>query len=826
MSTLPQNLRYTLRVLGRNPGFTTVAILSLALGIGANTAIFTLINALLLRSLPVPHPERLVEISAMRMGGKVHFSYPMYRELMRGQRVLSGLTAWTPVSDFNCELEGVLSRRAMRAVSGNYFSELGAVPAIGRLISLKDENSDDGSTFRVAVLDYEFWQRRFAGAPEVVGKQIRIQGQAFTIIGVTRRWFTGVTPGEVPEITVPLTAYPWIQGQHFELDERSFLWIHLTGRLRDDVTLPQARTQLESLWPAMLLATAPTEVHNERRQRFLSMALVVASEETGFAEELRRQYSRPLFVLLGIVGLILLLACVNLANLLLARAAARSEEFGVRVALGANRWKLMRQALLESLTVSFAGGLAGLAIAYWGCRWLIGLISPDAARPIFLDLRPDLRVLGMTFIVTLLAGVLAGLAPAWRVSREGPGVVIQQNTRGMARSSGLTAKSLIVTQVALSLVLLVGAGLLARTFEKLSSAELGFEQEKLLEMELATRPDSPSIEQQDAYHQQVIERISALPGVHAVAFTRNFLPVPRGWLDGVAPVSSDPTAELGPRVSLATVSPRFFDTLGIRLLRGRDFNWMDDPRHVAVAVLSHSLAWLLFPGKDPIGQRIRFGVMPEMQALEVVGIVEDARLFDPRAALSNVVYVPSLQHHGWGEWSNLFIRTSGPPAAVANSAVREIEALGREYVSTIKTVAQATGDLLVPERVLAILSGLFAGVALLLACVGLYGLMSYSVTRRTREIGIRSALGATQGSILLGVLRETLLLTMTGMVIGVPCAFGASRLIAGMLYGVSPSDPATLAAGLMVLLLAAFAAGYLPARRAAAVDPIVALRAE
>ena len=382
MERLWQNLRYTIRVLAKNPGFTTVAILSLALGIGANTAIFTLINAVLLRDLPVRQPERLVQLVGVRPDGKVPFSYPMFREVERGQRVFTGLIGWGTGGMQSVEVNGILSQNHVVAVTGNGYSELGVTPLLGRLLTPEDSNPSSGTTSQVAVLGYEFWHSRLGGAVDVVGKQIRVEGHPFSIIGVTRKWFAGMTTGQPPDITIPITAYPALmEGNEFTLDSRSILWLSVIGRLKDGVTIEQARAQLQSFWPDVLLATASTEIPGPRRQRFLSMGLEVSSAAKGFTSGLRSQFARPLFVLAGIVGLILLVACVNLANLMLARAAACSHEMSVRVAIGASRWSLARQVLTESLALSLAGALLGLAFAFWGSHLLVLLMTQGESIP-------------------------------------------------------------------------------------------------------------------------------------------------------------------------------------------------------------------------------------------------------------------------------------------------------------------------------------------------------------------------------------------------------------------------------------------------------------
>ncbi len=828
METLWQTLRYTLRVLAKNPSFTAVAILSLALGIGANTAIFTLINALLLRNLPVRHPERLVQLVAIRPDGKVPFSYPMFREVERGQRVFTGLMGWGAAGMFNVEENGVLAQNHVMTVTGNCYSELGVSPLLGRLLTPEDSNPSNGTTSQVAVLGYEFWRSRFGGASDIVGKQIRIEGHLFTIIGVTRKWFSGMTTGEPPDITIPITAYPALmEGNEFSLDSRSILWLSVIGRLKAGVTIEQARGQLESFWPELLLATASTETPGPRRQRFLSMGLEVSSAAKGFASGLRSQFARPLYVLAGIVGLILLVACVNLANLMLARAAARSHEMSVRVAIGASRWLLARQVLSESLALSLAGALLGVAFAISGSRLLVLLMTEGRFFPVTLDLSPDLRVLSLTVSVAILTGILFGLAPALRSSAEDLAAVLQQNARSLSGGASKLNKALIITQVALSLVLLLGAGLFVRSFERLRSVDLGFERENLLELSLYPRPGGyqnlNNIDMKN-YHKQLLERISSLPGIRSVSFSTSPIPTPEVWHDTVSATATDLNTGTRLMANAATVSPGLFRTLGIQLLRGRDFEETDDEKHPRLAIVNSTLAEHLFPNGDAIGKTVRFGFMPDYQNIEIVGIVGDARIFDLRSAAAPVIFLSYLQYPE--QWGNLIVRTNESPEALARAVDHEIESLGHEYVRTTKTIPQIISQELVEQRVTAILSGFFAALALLLASIGLYGLMSYTVTRRTREIGIRVAVGAQRQNVLWLVLRETLILALFGIAIGVPSALAATRLIATMLFGLSPSDLPTITGVSLLLLLVALFAGYLPARRASSIDPMEALRTE
>ena len=825
METALQNLRYTIRVLSKNPGFTAVAILSLALGIGANTAIFTLINALLLRNLPVRHPERLVQLVAVRPDGKVPFSYPMFREVERNQRVFTGLIGGGAAGMFNVEVNGVLEQNHLMTVTGNCYSELGTTQLIGRLLTREDSNPSSGTTSQVAVLGYEFWQRRFGGALDVVGKQIRIEGRPFTIIGVTRKWFAGMTTGEPPDVTIPITAYPQLaEGNEFTLDSRSILWLSVIGRLKDGVTIEQARAQLQSFWPELLLATASTETPGPRRQRFLSMGLEVTSAAKGLTSGLRSKFARPLYVLAAIVGLILLVTCVNLANLMLARAAARSHEMSVRVAIGASRWSLTRQVLSESLSLSLAGALLGLAFAFWGSRLLVALMTQGSLFPVTLDVSPDLRVLSLTASVAILTGILFGVAPAWRSSREDPATVLQQNARSLSSGTGKLSKALIITQVALSLVLLLGAGLLARSFEKLRSIDLGFQKESLLEITLYPKPGGYQNLDLNSYHKQLLARISSLPGVGSVSFGDSTIPSPQGWHDTVSPMTADSSTGARFLANAAEVSPTFFRTLGIPLLRGRDFTEADDQHHPRAAVVNSNLAERLFPNGDAIGKSIRFGFMPDYENIEIVGIARNARIFNIRDATTPVIFLSSFQYPH--EWGGLIVRTKEAPEALAKTVGHEVESLGHEYVLRTRTVVQTISAELVEERVIAMLSGFFAALAILLASIGLYGLMSYAVTRRTREIGIRVAVGAQRQNVLWLVLRETLAMALFGIAIGIPSALAATRLIASMLFGLSPSDLPTITGVSLLLLVVALFAGYLPAQRASVIDPIVALRTE
>ena len=824
ISNFLQTLRYTLRVLAKSPAFTAVAILSLALGIGANTAIFTLINALLLRDLPVQHPEQLVQLTATHPDHNVPFSYPMLCELERHQRVFTGLVGWGGSDMWNVEANGVLSREHVMSLTGNAYSELGVTPLLGRLFVPAD--SDPATAARVAVLGYDFWQRRFAGSADVVGKSIRIEGHPFTIVGVTRKWFAGMTPGQPPDVTVPITAIPALsEGNDFQLESRSLLWLFVTARLKPGVTMPQARDQLLSVWPDILRATASTDTPGPRRDRFLSTGLAVTPAAKGFSTGLRFEFVRPLYILAAIVGLILLLACVNLANLMLARAAARSHELSVRVAIGASSWSLAQPVFAESLLLSLAGAALGLAFANWSSHLLVFLMTRNNEVPVSFDLAPDPRVLALTIAVAVVTGVLFALAPAWRASRQDAATVLQQGSRALGGGPGQLSRALMVAQVALSMVLLLGAGLLVSSFANLHNLEFTFPKDRVLQIGLYPRPGGYQNLNIQAYHQQLLHRVAALPGVTSAAFSVISFPEPQAWHDAVIPAAADPST--APRASAYAVgvSASFFSTLSLPLLQGRAFDNTDDEHHPKAVIINQSLANRLFPAGDALGKLIHFGVFPDFRNLQIVGIASDARLVNLRDPSSPVLYLSAAQYQG-GQWGYLIVRTAEPPEAISSAIRRAIDSLGHEYAHSTKTVAEVAGYELTEERVIALLSGFFAALALLLASIGLYGLMSYAVTRRTREMGIRVAVGAQRQNILWIVLRETLILTLIGLAVGIPCAVAGCRLIASMLFGLTSSDVPTIAAVSFLLLAVAAFAGYLPARRATRIDPLVALRSE
>jgi predicted permease len=828
--TLLQDIRFALRMLRKSPGFTLVAILTLALGIGANTAIFSVLNALVLRDLPVPHPEQLVRFGAHTPGDDyASVSLPMFQEIMRDQSVFSGAFAIEGGPLMNIETNGQLTRAVVDPVTGTYYEVLGATPEIGRLLTPSDVDLNAGPQ-QIAVLGYGFWQRQFNGARNVIGKTLKIENVPFTIIGVTRKGFAGTSADEEADIVVPLNAEPLIYGSSNEqitLQRRDVLWLDPVGRLKPGVTVDQARAELDSLWPAIRQAVAPAEETRVARDTFRSLQFTVKSDATG-GSYLRIKFAKPVYVLLGISAVVLLLACVNLASLMLSRAAARNHEFGVRATLGASRSRLAKQLLVESVMLSVAGTLAGFLLANWGSYGLvdflfqhIGLYGYVGAKA--LDLSPDLRVLAFTASVAILTGVFFGLAPAWHATHEDPNSALQQNSRTLGRGTGALGKSLIVTQVALSLILLAGAGLFIRTLEKLRAVQPGFQIGGVLQVGLFPKPGAFTNADPLAYFHELINRISHLPGVVSASFSRGDVGGGYHWPIQVRVHGLNNNLFSS---ELDRVMPDFFRTEEISLLQGRAFNWQDDTQTPHAVVVSENFAKKVFPRGNAIGQHIDISADPRFQDLEIIGIVSNASLYDIHRPPEPTVYLDTLQYGMAAEFDTLLVRTDIPPNAMLAPLQQAANSLGRQYVASVNSLAKTVSDSILPERIVAVLSAFFGALALLIAAIGLFGLMAYNVTRRTRELGIRFALGAQRNTVLRMILHETLMLTLIGIAVGLPCALAATRLIAHMLFGVTPYDPVTLVAVAIALLAAGAIAGYIPARRAMKVDPMVALRYE
>jgi len=818
-----QDLRYGARMLMKSPGFTAVAVFSLALGIGANTAIFSLLDALLLKPLPVKQPEQLVSVNTATpeqpaRGGST-FSYPVFREMREKNAVFSGMFArsYLPTS-----LSGGGNTERVRGelVSGNFFTVLGVGAHLGRVFTEADDQTPGAHP--VAVMSYNFWQQRFGADPQIVGQTIHINGYPFTVIGVSAKGFQGVLVGAATDVRIPLMMNGQVQPNGSRIFEsRGNTWLGVMARLKPDLNIEQAQAGADTVFQT---ARAPDvrrvlgETPDDRNFRALRIHL--DSAKTG-TSSLSRQFSRPLFVLMSLVGVVLLIACLNVANLLLARAAARQKEIAVRLALGAGRFRLVRQLLTEGSVLAALGGALGLFFARWGTSVLLGLLPQAAA----LEVKTDLRMLGFTLGMTLLTGLLFGLAPALQATRPNLIPSLKQETivvSGGSRRWELR-RLLVILQVALSLVLLFGAGLFVRSLRNLKAVDNGYHTDQVITLALDPAQSGYKLDQVRSFYTQLSERVAALPDVKSATYTRH-APMSGGYsrigieLPGYQPRPGEEMAVLSNQTS-----PQFFATFGLPLLKGRDFNAQDLPDSPKVVIVNDSVARRFFGNVNPLGQRIS---LENYRDLEIIGVVADAKYRDLKEAAPLTAYIPYSQYGVLGQ-RTLCVRTAGETSALLAAIRNEVRGLDPHLpIFNVKTLADQINESVSRERLVALLASFFGLFALLLVCLGLYGVMAYAVTRRTREIGIRMALGADSSNVLWLVVRETLMLVLIGIALGLPVAMAATRLTEGLLFGLTANDPLTMMLATLVMIAIAVLAGYLPARRAARVDPMVALRHE
>jgi len=809
-----KDFRYALRLLLKTPLITAVAVLSLALGIGANTAIFDLLNALLLRSLPVRDPQQLVSIGGLNPKypkGSEFISLAMFHEIEKHATVFSDVFVWTGGGMRNIEVNGVRYPGTVDGASGDYFSTLGVRPMIGRVLTYKDAPLDGRPSSQVAVISYGCWQHRFGGNPNVLGKSMRVDGTPVTIVGVSPPNFAGLNIDTNPEATIPI-GY-----SQRRLKYRESMWYSAFGRLKPGVTVAQARAQIAVLWSGILKATVPNSLHGEELSEFMGLLPDVQAAARGNSY-LREKFGRPLEILMVLVGAVLVIACVNLANLLLARAAVRQHEFGVRVALGAARWTLIRMSLIESLVLSCTGAALGLLVARWTATYLLASFWTGFV-PLSVDASPDARVLAFTMTLALLTGVSFGIVPAFRMSRSDPANILPQSARTMGGRLGRLSRILIAAQVSLSLVLIIEAALFVRTLQNLRNVNLGYRSDHLLMMTLMPQPGAAEIPNPTVYYHKLASRLSGLPGVESVSYLHMGL---AGGYEFKAPVSSGAASPLQNAVE-EWAGPGFFHMIGMHVLEGREFNWRDNEHTPRVAVVSESLARALFPNYDPIGHMISVGDEPGHQRLTIVGVVNSASLwkFESREPLA--IYYPLMQEP---RGALVLIRTRVNPLSLAHAVDRSLESLGYRYSLRTETFEQRTARTLVLQRMIAMLASSFSLLALLLASLGIYGVTSYTVTRRTAEIGVRMALGARRADIFRTILGAILGVAVIGVAIAVPVALGCGTFISSMLFGVSAADPTIMAIASSALLTLAAIAAFLPARRASRVDPMVALRHE
>jgi predicted permease len=831
VESILQDLRYAVRTFKKSPGFMTVTVLTLALGIGANTAMFSLIDAMLLKALPVRQPDELVSLSR-------RFSYPGLRILREYDQVSTGLVAFTPVR-IGVSVAGQAEPAVLgHLVSGNYFSVLGVHPILGRL--LDDDDDRVPGAHSVAVISHGYWQRRFAGDPAIIGKTISLAGMPFTIIGVTPPEFFGVEVGSSPEIFAPVVMSPQLMPAGGPLAEEGPLLehigyeiFHIFGRLKPGVTEPQAVAGLEVPFRQIRDALAKRYAHHfdpRVPQRISQEKLAVTSFSSGLSQ-LRRQFSQPLLILMTVVALVLLIACANVANLLLARASGRRKEIALRLCLGAGRARLIRQLLTESLLLSFMGGTLGLLFASWFRQLLLALMS-TGLTPISLDVRTDYRVLGFTAGISIFTAILFGLMPALRATRVDLTPALKDNARGLSSSifRMRLGKVLVISQVALSVILIACAGLFVRTLYNLNHQRTGFKHENVLAVRVEPKgsndKDTNSAKLSQIYR-TLIERVEALPGVSSATMS-NPSPFSSGRFNAAIPPSQLRVDGLPPAdqnsAPITQVYPRYFATLGIPLLSGRDIQLSDCSKDAPkVVVISKTLARRLFQNADPLGSRL--GRLDE--EFEVVGVVEDAKYGNLREEYAGVIYFPFPNGPTGRGQMTLQVRTTGESYALMSAIRTEVQLIDNTMaVFEVRPLSAFIDASIVQERLMTMLLSFFGLLATLLAAIGLYGVMAYSVTQRTHEIGIRMALGAQSRDVLRLVIGQGMKLVWLGMGIGLSAALGLTRLLKTLLFGVSATDPVTFAVIASLLMLVALLACYLPARRATKVDPMLALGCE
>ena len=826
---LVQDVTYGVRAMLRSPGITIVALLSLALGIGANTAIFSLMDAVMLRSLPVKEPERLVLFGDASdccisdyFPSRTLYSYPFYREMQRRNQVFSDVAAvFSMMSRVHGSVEGRTEAEPMNVqlVSGTYFSMLRVQAIAGRILTDEDDRTRDGNP--VAVVSYRWWTRSLARDSSVLNKKLKIGSTIFTIVGVAPQEFFGTKVGESPDIWIPLSMQKELPPNFDGYGDNFSESIYLMGRLKPGVSMTQAAANANLLFQQILRGFPDAPLSQENLEKLEKTRVELTPMTTGFSE-LRTHFSEPLKILMAIVGVVLLIACANIANLLLARSAARGRELGVRQALGARRMRLIRQLLTESLVLALGGGALGVAFAAGTSHLLLRLVSggPEAVR---LDVSMNIHLLLFALGITLVTAALFGTIPAFRATRlqlteslkEGRGPV------GAGARSPL-AKALVVSQIAFSLVLLMGAGLFLHSLMNLANVNTGFNREHVLRLQ--TDATSVGYKEED-YHltrlyRQIEERVRALPDVRAASYSL-FTFNEGSWNNPVS-IQGYVSADSHRDVHHNVVGSDYFATMGISLLAGRGFGPQDTATSTKVAVIGETMARTMFPHGSPIGRRYSRG---GDKNIEVIGVVRDVKVNSLQEDPQPVDYYPYTQHVRY--LNDFEVRYVGDIDAVASAVQERIHEVDPHLpISNVTTLDEQVGRSIGDQRLVAQLSTFFGLLAVFLSCIGIYGVMSYVVTRRTNEIGIRMALGAGRSNMLWMVLREILILVTIGIAVGVPVALAGDRLVSNMLFELKPTDPVTLVSATVVLLLVAAIAGYLPARRASLVDPVVALRYE
>ncbi len=836
MQNLWKDVRFGLRMLAKSPGFTAIAVITLALGIGANTAIFSLMNQVLLRELPIKNPQELVILRAPGpVTGHVSsdgdstesFSYPMYKGLRDRNSVFSGILARYGFSA-SVANHGQTDRASGEVVSGNYFDVLGVRPAFGRVFTQDDDRVPGAQA--VVVLSHSYWTRHFGGDPSVLNKVLLINNVEMTVVGVSQPGFTGVQVGKTPDLFVPMMMTQQMTQYGETLDQWNDYWMTLLARLRPGVSEKQAQAGINATYKPLLEEQLPqikSAWNEEKRKRFLDKKIILSQGAHG-RTVLQRDSGGQIITLFVMVGLVLLIACTNVANLLLARGAARQREFAIRTAMGASRGRMIRQLLAESLLCAFGGGAMGALLGTWLMRILTPIVGSNTGIQGLTE-RLDPSVLIFAIGATLFSGVFFGLIPAWRVTRLGVSDVIkdQGSTSSASVSHVGFRKVLVAGQVAFTLLLLAGAGLFVRSLWNLRNQDLGLKTDNVITFSVQPSLNGYDTPRSIALYDQMRARLAAMPGVRSVG--SGDVPTLSGDDEG-----SNITAEGGVQipeelqdVDRVAVSPNYFSTLGIPLLSGRELTEADGATAPKVALVSESMAKRFFPGRNPLGMHFAFGggngVKPD---IEIVGVVKDVKQEHVSSTIQPYVYIPYAQRTKITGMT-FYVRSERDPLLLASSlqgVVRQMDANLPVY--DLKTMERVVEEDLFSARMVAVLSAAFAGLAALLAALGIYGVLAYVVVQRTREIGIRMALGAVAGHVRLLILREVGLMVLIGVAVGLPAAYGLARLSESLLFGVHASDPAVYAVGLGLIALIALAACFIPARRATRVDPLVALRYE
>ena len=830
-----QDIRYAFRILRKTPVITAIALLSLALGIGANTAIFGLIDAVILRMLPVQNPEQLALIK-FRSPASAHLrqsaTNPIWEQVRDHQDSFSAVIAWSPET-FDLATGGEVNNIHGIYASGSYFTTLGVRPAAGRLMTASD---DVRNCAGVAVLSYGFWQARYGGAPSAIGSTIRLNGHSFPIVGVAQRGFFGTEIGVPLDMAIPICAEGILDGKNSMLDERSSWWLEMMGRLKQGMSAEQADARMKVISPQLFGAVVPQDWPAQYQDIFRKYAFAVlpGGTGTGGIYGLREQYTQPLEILMFVVGLVLLIACANIASLLVARSAARQKEIAVRLSLGASRGRLIRQVLTESVVLSGAGAILGIFFARWGSALMVRFVSTKQSQ-VFLDLQMDGRVLTFTIAAAVLCGLLFGILPALRATRV---EAMSAMKEGQAQAAGGRAHSsavrwIVGVQVALSVVLLIGTGLFIRTFANLMTLDAGFDVNNVLMVETNVHNAGLPEAALAPLYGQMLAKLEAIPGVVSASQCWMTPLAGRQWDNSVTVPGHPLPAGIEPDTLLNWVTPGYFETMRTPLLGGRTFDARDSATSTPVVIVNQLLARHYFGSQSPIGEHLLAGsegsgtIRMLRQPMEIIGVVQDSKYGSLHEDFMPEAYFPLSQiQENVAENTTFEIRTAMMPGGLIPEVRDAMGSVNKLASLQFVTLKQKADDGVTEEHLLAVLSGFFGGLALLLTAIGLYGVITYVVTLRTHEIGIRLALGAQRSSILRLVMREAATVLGVGIAAGLLGSIWITRLVKGLLFGLTPNDPVTMGLAIAAMAMVAFAATYIPAQRAIRVDPMVTLKYE